>query len=195
MEYEKNLSRYELRGLLYVQHPHDSAALTGCAIANVPIVAVALSMLRRWEEDIEELDDKDKVVDVSKITSSSSSSVETTRRILINLGCDLATETNNARRCWLAAFDRGINVATMAARKTIVIAASSQYRTNIDRIVSGIASACPFWRLTELRLSTGDEVEEKYKDVWTPGEVNERVPQRGNIFSSFKHKRKTTATW
>jgi hypothetical protein len=30
---------------------------------------------------------------------------------------------------------------------------------------------------------------------WTPGEVNERVPQRGNIFSSFKHKRKTTATW
>jgi hypothetical protein len=35
----------------------------------------------------------------------------------------------------------------------------------------------------------------KVEIKWTPGEVNERVPQRGNIFSSFKHKRKTTATW
>jgi hypothetical protein len=29
---------------------------------------------------------------------------------------------------------------------------------------------------------------------WTPGEVNERVPGRGNIYGAVKHKRKTTAT-
>lgn len=103
MEYEKNLSRYELRGLSYVQHPHDSAALTGGAasandaIANVPIVAVALSMLRRWEEDV-------------IVVLSSSSSVEATCRIL-NLDCDLATGITDA------AFDRGVAMVAMTARR------------------------------------------------------------------------------
>ena len=76
----------------------------GAAVANVPIVAAALSMSRRWTEDITVL--------------SSSSSVEATWRIL-NRVCDLATGTNNARY-WLAAVERGMEMATMAARRMII---------------------------------------------------------------------------
>jgi hypothetical protein len=63
----------------------------------------------------------------------------------------------------------------------------------------------PCWSLTSLNSRTHSKREKERKKnsvcslaqkaVWTPGEVNERVPGRARFFSARKHKRKTSQRW